>query len=159
MSRQILDDDAAVIHAAAQNTSVPSDYDPLVDMTWEAQVVLIGEASHGTHEFYATRSEITQRLIDEKGFRAVAVEADWPDSYRVDRYVTRRSEEIDPAAALDDFRRFPTWMWRNTVGVAFALGENRTGVRSCRAAYTGFSPSETEKGNGKEPTGDSICGY
>ena len=124
MSRQILDDDAAVIDAAAQNISVPSDYDPLVDMTWEAQVVLIGEASHGTHEFYATRSEITQRLIDEKGFRAVAVEADWPDSYRVDRYVTRRSEEIDPAAALDDFRRSPTWMWRNTVGVAFALGEN-----------------------------------
>ena len=92
-------------------------------------------------------------------FRAVAIEADWPDSYRVDRYVTRRSEEIDPAAALDDFRRFPAWMWRNTVGVAFALGENRAGVRSCRAAYTGFSPSETEKGNGKEPTGDSICGY
>ena len=129
MSRQILDDDAAVIHAAAQNISVPSDYDPLVEMAGEAQVVLIGEASHGTHEFYATRSEITQRLIDEKGFRAVAVEADWPDSYRVDRYVTRRSGEIDPAAALDDFRRSPTWMWRNTVGVAFALGENRAGVR------------------------------
>ena len=129
MSRKILDDDAAVIHAAAQNISVPSDYDPLVEMAGEAQVVWIGEASHGTHEFYATRSEITQRLIDEKDFCAVAVEADWPDSYRVHRYVTRRSEEIDPAAALDDFGRFPTWMWRNTVIVAFALEGNRAGVR------------------------------
>src|SRR5260221_6723779 len=110
MSRQILDDDAAVIHAAAQNISVPSDYDPLVDMTWEAQVVLIGEASHGTHEFYATRSEITQRLIDEKGYRAVAVEAYWPDSHRVDRYVTRPSDEIDSVAAPSDLPRFPICM-------------------------------------------------
>src|SRR3979490_398614 len=119
MSRQILDADAAVIHAAAQNISVPSDYGPLVDMTWEAQVVLIGEASHGPHEFYATRSEITQRLIDEKGFCAVAVEADWPDTYRVNRYVRDRTGDATAEESPRGFERLPTWMWRNAVVLDF----------------------------------------
>ncbi len=119
MSRQIVDHDAAIIRADANTISSPSDYDPLVEMAGKAQVVLIGEATHGTHEFYATRSAITQRLIDEQGFRAVAVEADWPDSFHVHRYVTGRADEIDPAGALGGFRRFPTWMWRNTVVVEF----------------------------------------
>jgi erythromycin esterase-like protein len=73
--------------------------------------VLLGEASHGTHEFYDLRAEITKRLIEEQGLDAVAVEADWPDAYRVNRYV-RGGEDDDP---LGGFTRFPAWMWRNTV--------------------------------------------
>jgi erythromycin esterase-like protein len=76
--------------------------------------VLIGEASHGTQEFYRERAEITKRLIAEAGFTAVAVEADWPDAYRVNRYVRGASEDSSADEALRDFRRFPVWMWRNT---------------------------------------------
>jgi len=78
---------------------------------------MIGEASRGTHEFYVLRAEITKLLIQEKGFRAVCVEADWPDAYRVNRFVLRGRGSIDttPREALSDFVRFPVWMWRNTV--------------------------------------------
>jgi erythromycin esterase-like protein len=95
------------LHGAA------SDYDALLDLADNARVVLLGEASHGTHEFYRARADITQRLIDEKGFCAVAVEADWPDAYRVNRFVRGLSEDATANEALSDFRRFPTWMWRN----------------------------------------------
>src|SRR5213083_1801114 len=91
-----------------------ADYDPLLELVGDARVVLLGEASHGTHEFYAERARITRRLIEEKGFHAVAVEADWPDAYRVNRYVRGRGEDQDAAAALSGFQRFPGWMWRNT---------------------------------------------
>jgi erythromycin esterase-like protein/predicted phosphoribosyltransferase len=95
------------------------DYDPLMDRIGEARFALLGEASHGTHEFYRERAEITKRLIAERNFTAVAVEADWPDAYRVNRYVCGASDDIDATEALADFRRFPTWMWRNTVVVEF----------------------------------------
>lgn len=90
-------------------------YDRLLAMIGEARYVLIGEASHGTHEFYAERAAITKRLIAEKGSTAVAVEADWPDTYRVNRYVRGTDDDADADAALGGFKRFPTWMWRNTV--------------------------------------------
>jgi len=89
------------------------DYDGLLELIGNADVALIGEASHGTHEFYRERALITRRLIEEKGFRAVAVEADWPDAYRVNRYVRGAPEDADAEEALRGFRRFPTWMWRN----------------------------------------------
>jgi erythromycin esterase-like protein len=89
------------------------DYDPLVEFAGEKSRVLLGEASHGTHDFYRQRAEITKRLIREKGFTAVTVEADWPDAYRVNRYVRGESKDADAAEALAGFRRFPTWMWRN----------------------------------------------
>ena len=89
------------------------DYDPLLQMIGEARLVLIGEASHGTHEFYRERAQITKRLIQEKGFTAVAVEADWPDAYRVNRYVKGLSDDADATDALKGFKRFPAWMWRN----------------------------------------------
>ena len=92
---------------------VQTDYDPLMDLVGDAQVVLLGEASHGTREFYRERAQITKRLIQEKGFTAVAAEADWPDAYRVNRYVLGRSREGGSVAALGDFKRFPIWMWRN----------------------------------------------
>ncbi len=110
---------AETIVEAAHPVSTHRDYDSLVDLAAAAQFVLIGEASHGTDEFYATRAALTRRLIAEKGFRIVALEADWPDMLRVHRYVTGRAEERDAVEALGDFRRFPAWMWRNTVMVEF----------------------------------------
>lgn len=89
------------------------DYDPLLKMIGDARLVLIGEASHGTHEFYRERAQITKRLIKEKGFSAVAVEADWPDAYRVNRYVRGTGDDADATDALKGFKRFPAWMWRN----------------------------------------------
>ena len=114
-----LDKEAAVIARAARALTTDADYDSLVAMAGEAQCVLIGEASHGTREFYAIRAALTRRLIEEKGFRAVALEADWPDSFRVHRFVTGRSDDTRASEALNDFRRFPSWMWRNTVVVDF----------------------------------------
>ena len=91
----------------------PSDFDPVVAAAGVARFVLLGEASHGTHEFYRIRAEITKRLIRECAFDAVAVEADWPDAYRVNRYVRGAGPDRDAVDALDDFKRFPHWMWRN----------------------------------------------
>jgi erythromycin esterase-like protein len=104
----------AVREAAYRLTGVAEDYDPLMDLIGDARIVLIGEASHGTHEFYEQRIEITKRLIQEKGFTAVAVEADWPDAYRVNRYVRGVNDDATAVEALGEFQDFPTWMWRNT---------------------------------------------
>jgi erythromycin esterase-like protein len=90
-----------------------ADYDALMKLIGDAPLVLIGEASHGTHEFYRERAQITKRLIKEKGFTAVAVEADWPDAYRVNRYVRGVGGDADAVEALSGFKRFPAWMWRN----------------------------------------------
>src|SRR5512132_2881408 len=109
----------AVHEAAHPLTGEMDDYEPLMQLIGDARLVLIGEASHGTHDFYRERAQITKRLIKEKGFTAVAVEADWPDAYRVNRYVRGMSDDLDAVEALTDFRRFPTWMWRNTVVVEF----------------------------------------
>jgi erythromycin esterase-like protein len=103
-----------VIRSAANPlTGRASDYDSLVAHIGEAHLVLLGEASHGTHEFYRERIRIAKRLITEKGFSAVAVEADWPDAYRVNRYVQGDSTDVDAVQALSGFKRFPAWMWRN----------------------------------------------
>jgi erythromycin esterase-like protein len=99
--------------AAHELTGARSDYDPLLDFIGDARFVLLGEATHGTHEFYRQRAQITKRLIQEKGFTAVAVEADWPDAYRVNRYVRGASADSDAVEALSGFKRFPAWMWRN----------------------------------------------
>jgi erythromycin esterase-like protein/predicted phosphoribosyltransferase len=112
------------------------DYDPLIGRIGEARFALLGEASHGTHEFYRERAEITKRLIAEKNFSAVAVEADWPDAYRLNRYVRGASDDVDAVEALADFRRFPTWMWRNTVVVEF--------IEWLRA-YNDALPADAEK--------------
>src|SRR5437868_6567224 len=81
------------------------------DRFGDARVVLLGEASHGTSEFYRARAAISRRLIERHGFTIVAVEADWPDAAAVDRYVRHRPAR---AGAEPPFQRFPTWMWRNT---------------------------------------------
>jgi erythromycin esterase-like protein len=105
-----------VVHPLANH---PSDYDPLLDQIGDAPLVLLGEASHGTHEFYHARAQITERLIREKGFTAVAAEADWPDAYRVNRFVRGEGRDADAASALGDFKRFPGRMWRNQDVVRF----------------------------------------
>ena len=91
----------------------PTDFDALLELVGDARFVLIGEASHGTHEFYRIRAEITKRLIAGWGFAGVAVEADWPDAYRVNRFVRGERGDAEAADALGGFRRFPQWMWRN----------------------------------------------
>ena len=116
------------------------DYDPLMDLIGEARIVLLGEASHGTHEFYRERATITRRLIQEKGFTAVAVEADWPDAYRVNRYVLGRSREANGLESLADFKRFPTWMWRNRDVLDFVTwlrvhNESQSGDASAAGFY------------------------
>lgn len=102
-----------VREAAHPLTGEIDDYNPLLDLIGDASLVLIGEASHGTHEFYRERAQITKRLIKEKGFTAVAVEADWPDAYRVNRYIRGVGSDLDAVEALSGFKRFPSWMWRN----------------------------------------------
>ena len=111
------------------------DYDRLVERLGRARFVLIGEASHGTDEFYRERAAITRRLIAEKGFNAVAVEADWPDAYRVNRYVRGEGDDASADQALSDFKRFPAWMWRNDVVLDFvtwlrAHNESNPGSRA-----------------------------
>src|SRR5437667_11564005 len=94
-------------------------YDALMDMVADARFWLLGEATHGTHEFYRERAAITKRLIKEKGFTAVAVEADWPDAFRVNRFVRGLGDDKDANEALGGFKRFPTWMWRNKIVLDF----------------------------------------
>ncbi len=100
-------------------TGAAGDFDPLLARARDARHVLLGEASHGTHEFYRERAEITKRLIAERGCTAVAVEADWPDAHRVNRFVRGIGEDETAEESLRGFRRFPAWMWRNTVVVEF----------------------------------------
>jgi erythromycin esterase-like protein len=105
---------AQAIRATAHPlTGRTADLDPLLDAVGDASFVLLGEASHGTHDFYFTRAEITKRLIREKGFHAVAAEADWPDADRVNRFVQGRGRDSTADEALSGFSRFPMWMWRN----------------------------------------------
>lgn len=112
--------DAGIVRSGARpaEEGVPDD-DALFDLVGDAQFVLLGESSHGTHEFYDARARMTRRLIEEKGFAAVAAEADWPDAYRVNRFVRARSVDGVAEEALRGFVRFPTWMWRNTVVADF----------------------------------------
>ncbi|MDE2335790.1 MAG: erythromycin esterase family protein [Alphaproteobacteria bacterium] len=103
----------AAVRKEAVPFSTELDFDLLVAAAADKELVLIGEATHGTREFYRLRAQITQRLIVEHGFDTVAVEADWPDAYTVHRYVCGLSDDVDADEALADFERFPVWMWRN----------------------------------------------
>ena len=111
------DDDTAAVASAARD--VADGWEELVERIGGARYVLIGTASHGTREFYQMRADLTRRLIAEKGFRVVALEADWPDTMRVHRYVSGQGADNDGEGALFDFRRFPHWLWRNEVMPGF----------------------------------------
>lgn len=112
-------DPAAVVRAACNPLVDDHDLTRIIATLGSASFVLLGEATHGTHDFYALRARITQALIEEHGFSAVTIEGDWPDAYRVNRYVQGSKMVLDAADALGGFARFPTWMWRNTAVTAF----------------------------------------
>jgi erythromycin esterase-like protein len=104
-----------VVHSLDENT----DLEPLIHMIGNARIVMLGEATHGTHEFYTWRSQVTKRLIRQKGFNFIAVEGDWPDCYSINRFI----KGYDNRTALDilkQFRRWPTWMWANWEVLALA---------------------------------------
>ena len=132
---------AAVVARTA--VDAPSGLPPteaLEEVIGDARIVLIGEGSHGTHEFYEARAAITKWLIEEKGFCGVAAEADWPDAYRVNRYVRGLGEDTTAEEALRGFERFPAWMWRNVVVRDFVdwLHAHNAGRRSVGENQTGF---------------------
>jgi erythromycin esterase-like protein len=104
---------ALVRKSAHKLSGKANDYDPLLKMIGDARFVMLGEATHGTHEFYRERARITQRLIEEKGFDAVVLEADWADAYRVNEFVRGSSADSTAEQSLAGFTRFPRWMWRN----------------------------------------------
>ncbi|MBB3236236.1 protein-L-isoaspartate(D-aspartate) O-methyltransferase [Phyllobacterium endophyticum] len=124
-----------MISEAAEPLPDPDDdaFGELFDRFADRRVVLLGEASHGTSEFYRARAAITQRLIEKHGFTIVAVEADWPDAAEIDRYVRHRPKRYDQSPP---FQRFPTWMWRNTDVEAFTiwLREHNAALASERRA-------------------------
>jgi erythromycin esterase-like protein len=130
------------IRALAQPLRDESDLDPLLERIGDARIVAVGEASHGTHEYYAWRAALTRRLVEERGFRFVAVEGDWPDCYRVNRSVRLRpGADEDPRDALDAFTRWPTWMWANDDVVDFCRwlrGYNAARPDDERAGFYGI---------------------
>lgn len=104
-------------------------------------LVLIGEATHGTQEFYRLRADLTRALIEQRGFNVVAVEADWPDAYRANRWVRGRGDDDTAETALADFTRFPRWMWRNREVVRFLRwlrDENAGRPPEARAGFYGL---------------------
>jgi erythromycin esterase-like protein len=103
----------SIQECAHRITGSREDYEPLIQLIGNARYVLLGEASHGTHEFYKARAQITKRLVAEKNFNMIAWEADWPDALRVSRYIRGNGQDEDAEESLRGFRRFPTWMWRN----------------------------------------------
>lgn len=110
--------------SAATAAAVPccnsrEDFERIVNQLGPARVYLIGEASHGTQDFYNVRASITKHLIEHQGLTAVALEADWPDAYRVNRFVRGEGRDADANTALSGFERFPSWMWRNTEILSF----------------------------------------
>lgn len=128
----------AIARAAQPLAAGAGRFDALLERIGDVRFVLLGEASHGTHEFYEARAEITRRLIAEKGFDAVAVEADWPDALRVSRYARGASEDVDGNAALGGFERFPRWMWRNREVLAFVEWLRRENARRFDEERVGF---------------------
>jgi erythromycin esterase-like protein len=126
----------------AKPLSSPADLDPLIDAIGDARFVLLGEASHGTSEFYTWRTQISKRLIEQHGFSFIAVEGDWPDCYRVNRYVKGMPDSGDSARdVLHAFERWPTWMWANREVVAlidWMHEHNRTLPESRQAGFYGL---------------------
>ena len=113
------DPDVEAVRAAAVLLHPDGALEGVLDLIGDARLVLIGEATHGTHEFYRTRAELTQELIVSRGFNVVAVEADWPVAFRANRWVRGNGTDTSAEEALGDFSRFPRWMWRNKDVVRF----------------------------------------
>ena len=104
----------AILHEHAIPLHAAQDLDALMERIGDARIVMLGEASHGTHEYYTWRSRISKRLIKEKGFDFIAVEGDWPDCYRINRYIKHyETSEQNAVDVVKQFTRWPTWMWAN----------------------------------------------
>ena len=127
-----------LIREAAIELDASGDVDAIVPFVANAEVVLIGEATHGTHEFYRARAELTRRLIERHGFNLVAVEADWPDAYRVNTWVRGRGADTSAEDALFDFSRFPRWLWRNSEVVRFLDWLHAHNATASSARHIGF---------------------
>jgi erythromycin esterase-like protein len=104
----------AIRRTAHPLTGAPADYDRLLQRIGDARIVLLGEDTHGTHEFYVERARITRRLIAEQGFAGVVIEGDWSEAAGLRAFVTDRSHAANADQALRAFDRFPRWMWGNT---------------------------------------------
>jgi protein-L-isoaspartate(D-aspartate) O-methyltransferase len=130
---------AAISKASEKFASIESAHlGPMLARIGESRVVLLGEASHGTSEFYRMRARITRALIEKKGFSFVAIEGDWPDAARIDNYV--RHGKVAPAEWMA-FARFPTWMWRNREVREFVdwlRGHNANAKPAARVAFHGL---------------------
>ena len=138
--RQLQPDERQVDAARAAAIALgggDDEFDELLRRIGNARFVLLGEASHGTQEFYEARARITLRLVAERGFDAVAIEGDWPDAYRVNRFVRGRGADASAVHALAGFQRFPTWMWRNTAVVDFVERLRAWNAGRSAAARTG----------------------
>jgi erythromycin esterase-like protein len=137
--------DTAIIDAIRRN-AVAVDLESAAPQLIEAidpdvTIVLIGEATHGTREFYRIRADLTRSLIVQRGFNLVAVEADWPDAYRANQWVRHLGTDGSAEEALADFTRFPRWMWRNREVVRFLRwlrSENAERHQDARAGFYGL---------------------
>jgi len=119
MGHQMLDSDADIYKIQVLREAMHplketgDDYRSLLNLIGDATVVLLGESTHGTHEFYRERAQITKQLIRDGGFHAIAIEGDWPDAYRVNRFIRGQGDDHAAVDALKGFTRFPSWMWAN----------------------------------------------
>ncbi len=133
---------ANIVRRIQRPLNSDADLDPLLERIDEARLVLLGEASHGTSEFYTWRDRITRRLIAEQGFSFIAVEGDWPDCYRVNRYVKGYDgAAADAAEVLGAFQRWPAWMWANRevqVMIDWLREHNRGRATGVRAGFYGL---------------------
>src|SRR5215204_6541083 len=116
-----------------------NDLDALIEDIGDRPVVMLGEASHGTHEFYTWRTAISKRLIEEKGFNFIAVEGDWPDCYRVNQYIKGYANAgKEPQEILKEFNRWPTWMWANWEIVALTAWLKNFNLKKVKNDKIGF---------------------
>lgn len=130
---------AETIEAVAYPMHDSDDLGPLLDRIGDAKIVLLGEASHGTHEYYTWRSRISKRLIEEKGFSFIAVEGDWPDCYRINRFVKSYPDAgTNAPEVLNTFNRWPTWMWANWEVVELAEWLRKHNQTRPKGRQTGF---------------------
>lgn len=133
------------------------DYDPLLKLIGDARFVMLGESTHGTHEFYRERARITRRLVEEKGFNAVVLEADWSDAERVNRYVRGEGHDKTADKALSGFTRFPRWMWQNTDFRDFVSAlRNLNDSRSTEANRVGVYGMDLY---GMDESSDAVINY
>jgi len=135
-------------HALVPLKGGAGDDETLFGIIRDAPVVLIGAPTHGTHEFYRARAEITKRLIEDRGFTAVCVEGDWPDAYRVNRYVRGASDDAEAVESLGGSRRFPAWKWRNAEVLDFVAwlredNDSAAAMRRPEAGFYGLDPYST----------------